>query len=79
MLVEIVRSLASRPDCVAIRTINECGIRVMIVTVAKVDLQKVTGKDGRAVRSLRVVVGAIAQRSGQRLEVDVRVDEADEA
>lgn len=71
-LVEFMaRSLAEHPDQVEITVAeNEQG-SVLELRVAKEDLGKVIGRQGRTVRAMRVILGAASARAGQRVALEI--------
>ncbi|ADW67964.1 KH domain-containing protein [Granulicella tundricola] len=68
----VVRSMVSQPARVALRSFAEGDTTILLVTVASVDLQVLTGRDGRTARSLRALVNAIGSRPGRRMELEVQ-------
>lgn len=71
-LVEyMARSLAEHPDQVEITAAeNEQG-SVLELRVAREDLGKVIGRQGRTARAMRVILGAASTRTGQRVALEI--------
>jgi predicted RNA-binding protein YlqC (UPF0109 family) len=71
-LVEyIVRALVDKPDAVELRTTPSEGSVLYEVKVAPEDIGKVIGRDGRTVNALRTVLAAAAQKSGEKVRLEV--------
>lgn len=67
----MARSLVDRPDEVEVREVaGEQGL-ILELRVAKEDLGKVIGKQGRTVRAMRAVLGAASVRAGQRTLLEI--------
>jgi predicted RNA-binding protein YlqC (UPF0109 family) len=60
LISDIVKALVDQPDQVSIDEV-EAGHTIMLeLSVAKSDLGKVIGKQGRHAQALRIIVGAVA-------------------
>jgi predicted RNA-binding protein YlqC (UPF0109 family) len=70
-ILYIVRSLVDYPDEVRVTEIADGQELVLELRVAKDDLGKIIGRQGRMVRGLRTVLSAAAARSGQRVLLDI--------
>lgn len=71
-LVEFVcRALVDAPDEVEVTEVEEDDERILEVRVARDDVGKVIGKQGRTVRALRAVVDAAGRKEDQLYEVEV--------
>ncbi len=71
LITFIVRNLVESPDAVEVREVAGDKAQVYEVKVAAADLGKVIGKQGRTIRSMRVLVSAAASREGKRATVEV--------
>jgi uncharacterized protein len=69
-LLETIRLMVDRPDDVTVEQIAEDFIALRI-SVHQSDIGKVIGKQGRAARSLRTIVTAIAMTHGTRFALDI--------
>ena len=68
LLAELARRLVDDPDAVRVDEVDREGARVLQLHVAKDDVGKVIGRQGRIARALRTVVRASsARRSGRTL------------
>ena len=66
----IVKSLVSNPDSVQISenvTINSIELKVK---VAKDDMGKVIGKQGRLAKSIRTVIKSLAGKENKKVEIE---------
>lgn len=71
LLEFLARSLVDHPEEVRVEEI-ESGDQVLLrLSVAKDDLGKVIGKQGRIARALRTVVKASAVRHGKQVTVEI--------
>lgn len=71
-LVEyVVRLLVERPDEVQVRETRRAGRVVLELRVAREDMGRVIGKDGRVVNALRTLLRVLAEREGIQANLDV--------
>jgi predicted RNA-binding protein YlqC (UPF0109 family) len=74
-LTEIVEYLARRlvdePDAVRVEEVDREGTTVIQLYVAKDDVGKVIGRQGRLARALRTIVRASAARSDRRVLLEI--------
>ncbi len=71
LLENIVKLIVDKPDHVEIREIP--GERVIIyeVRVAKEDLGKVIGKQGRTAKAIRTILAAVSLKRGKKIVVEI--------
>ena len=75
-LVEYVaRSLVSNPDAVRVTERVEDGTQILELRVAKEDVGRVIGKEGRTAKALRSILNAAAARKSQRIALDIVEEE----
>lgn len=67
----IARSLVDQPDKVAVREVAGDRFPRIELSVAREDIGKVIGKDGRTAQSIRVVLNAAASKAGRRAHLDI--------
>ena len=67
----IARSLVDRPDQVVVREVQGDRFPRIELTVAREDIGKVIGKDGRTAQSIRTVLNAAASKAGRRAHLDI--------
>ena len=70
-LAELARRLLDDRDAVRVDEIEREGAHVLQLHVAKEDVGKVIGRQGRIARALRTVVRAGAARSSYRVLVEI--------
>ena len=74
LLTYLARALVDQPDQVSLRTSEVDGARLYELKVAPEDVGKVIGRDGRTVNALRTLLGAAAQKSGQKVRLEILDD-----
>ena len=71
-LVELLaKSLVDNPDEVKVNEVNKDDTIVLELSVAKEDMGKVIGKQGRIAKAIRTVVKSVAVRKGQKEVVEI--------
>jgi hypothetical protein len=71
-LVETVaRALVDEPEQVEVRQIEGEHHSLVELKVAKGDIGKVIGKDGKTAQSMRMLVAAASQKMGRRTHLDI--------
>ena len=71
-LVEyIVKNLVSMPEDIQVNETQLDNKTVLKLKVAKEDMGRVIGKDGRIIRSIREIVNAYASKKHEKVSVDV--------
>ena len=71
LLAELARRLVDDPDAVRVEEVEREGSRVLQLHVAKDDVGKVIGRQGRIARALRTIVRAGAARETHRVLVEI--------
>ena len=71
LLAELARRLVDDPDAVRVEEIERDGAHVLQLHVAKDDVGKVIGRQGRIARSLRQLVRAAAGRQQKRVVLEI--------
>jgi predicted RNA-binding protein YlqC (UPF0109 family) len=67
----LAKSLVSNPDAVEVKeTEGETG-SVLELKVAKEDLGRIIGKQGRTAKSLRTILNAAASRTNRRIVLEI--------
>ena len=77
LLLGIVRAIVDSPDETDIYAVGVDGATCFRLSMAKDDLGKVIGKQGRTARSIRTVLGASSMKFGRRVTVEFVEAEAD--
>lgn len=68
----VTRALVDHPDQVRVTEAEHRGVGVIEVFVADGDMGRVIGRQGRTATAIRTLVGATAERHGQRVNVEFR-------
>ena len=71
LLEFLARSLVENPDEVRVEEIENDDMIVLRLSVAKDDVGRVIGKQGRIARALRTVVKASAVKDGKQATVEI--------
>jgi predicted RNA-binding protein YlqC (UPF0109 family) len=67
----IAQSLVDRPEEVEVEEFDEDGTAVFELTVAKEDLGKVIGKQGRTARAMRTLLSAASTKIHKRAVLEI--------
>ena len=67
----VVRNLVDNPDKVSVSQYESDGETVLELRVAPEDMGKVIGRQGRIAKEIRTLIRSVAQRSGQRVSVEI--------
>ena len=67
----IVSRLVDKPEAVSVVESQDGDVTVLKLIVAEADKGKVIGKQGKVIKAIRSVVGAAAQKSGRRFDVEI--------
>ncbi len=67
----IARSLVDQPDKVVVQEVPGDRFPRIELSVAREDIGKVIGKDGRTAQSIRTVLNAAASKAGRRAHLDI--------
>ena len=71
LIERIARALVDRPEDVMVTAIEGNQATVLELKVAKEDLGKIIGKQGRTARSLRTIVGAASAKERRRVVLEI--------
>ena len=71
LLEFLAKSLVDHPDQVHVEEIETDNAVVLRLSVAKEDVGRVIGKQGRIARALRTIIKASAVRDGKRAIVEI--------
>ncbi|MBO5727056.1 MAG: KH domain-containing protein [Oscillospiraceae bacterium] len=71
LLTYIAQNLVEHPDQVSVSQYQGDGETVLELRVAPEDMGKVIGRQGRIAKDIRTVIRSVAQRTGQRVSVDI--------
>jgi predicted RNA-binding protein YlqC (UPF0109 family) len=71
-LVEyLAKSLVSNPDAVEVKETEGETASVLELKVAKEDLGRIIGKQGRTARSIRTILNAAASRTNRKVVLEI--------
>lgn len=71
LLEDLARRLVDEPDAVEVEEVQREGATVLQLRVAKADVGKVIGRQGRIARALRAIVRASGARSHRRVVLEI--------
>jgi predicted RNA-binding protein YlqC (UPF0109 family) len=71
LLAYLARQLVDDPDAVSVQEVEREGAVILELRVAKDDIGKVIGRQGRIARALRAVVRASGARSHRRVLLEI--------
>jgi predicted RNA-binding protein YlqC (UPF0109 family) len=71
LLERIACALVDKPEEVAVTALEGSQATVLELKVAKEDLGKIIGKQGRTARSLRTILGAVSAKERKRVVLEI--------
>jgi len=71
LIERIARALVDKPEDVKVTAIEGNQATVLELQVAKEDLGKIIGKQGRTARSLRTIIGAASAKERRRVVLEI--------
>ena len=71
LLIYIARNLVDNPDAVTVTELQGEQELTLELRVAPDDMGKVIGRKGRIAKEIRTLVRSCAQRTGQKVSVDI--------
>jgi hypothetical protein len=66
LIIEIVKALVDQPEEISVNEIGSSHTTVLEIRVAKTDIGKIIGKQGRTAQAIRTVLSAAAGKTRQR-------------
>jgi predicted RNA-binding protein YlqC (UPF0109 family) len=67
----LARQLVDNPDSVEVKEVHGDTASVLELRVAKEDLGRVIGKQGRTVNSIRTILNAVASRTNRKVVLEI--------
>jgi uncharacterized protein len=67
----VAKSLVSNPDAVEVRETQGETASVLELKVAKEDLGRIIGKQGRTAKSIRTILNAAASRTNRKVVLEI--------
>ena len=71
LITEIVKALVDQPKEVSVNEMGGGDTIILEVKVAKTDIGKVIGKQGRTAQAIRTILGAAAGKTRQRYVLEI--------
>ena len=71
LVIYIAQSLVDRPEQVTVAEVKGNQTTVLELTVAKEDLGKVIGKQGRTAQAMRTILSAVSSKIKQRTVLEI--------
>lgn len=71
LIDEIAKALVDNPDSVEVSEVDGEQTTVIELKVAKDDIGKVIGKQGRTARAMRTILGAASTKLGKRTVLEI--------
>jgi predicted RNA-binding protein YlqC (UPF0109 family) len=71
LILRISKALVDYPEQVSVKSIDGDNTCVLELKVAKVDIGKVIGKQGRTAHSIRTILNAAAAKSKKRVVLEI--------
>lgn len=71
LLQFLAQSLVNHPDQVEVKETQSDNASVLELKVAKEDLGRIIGKQGRTAKSIRTILNAAASRTNRRVVLDI--------
>jgi uncharacterized protein len=70
----VAQQLVTNPNAVQVREMRGDTASILELRVAKEDLGRVIGKQGRTAKSLRIVLNAVASRTNRKVVLEIIED-----
>jgi uncharacterized protein len=67
----LARSLVSHPDAVEVKETQSDTASILELKVAREDLGRIIGKQGRTAKSIRTILNAAASRTNRRVVLEI--------
>ena len=71
LLLYVARNLVENPDAVTVTEVEGDQELTLELRVAPDDMGKVIGRQGRIAKEIRTLIRSYAQRTGQKVSVDI--------
>ena len=71
LLLYVAKNLVDNPDAVSVTETQDNEGTLLELHVAPEDMGKVIGRQGRIAKEIRTIVKSVAQRTGQKVSVDI--------
>ena len=71
LLLYMAKNLVDDPDAVSVTEVEDEEGKVLELRVAPGDMGKVIGRQGRIAKEIRTIVKTVAQRTGEKITVEI--------
>ena len=71
LLLYMAQSLVDNPDAVTVVETSDEEGKVLELHVAEGDMGKVIGRQGRIAKEIRTIIKTVAQRTGEKVTVEI--------
>ncbi|RJQ87560.1 MAG: KH domain-containing protein [Desulfobacteraceae bacterium] len=71
LITRIAKSLVDQPENVMVTTVNGSQTMVLELRVAKEDVGKVIGKQGRTAQAMRMLLAAVSSKAKKRTVLEI--------
>ena len=71
LLLYMAKNLVDEPDSVTVTETSSEEGKVLELRVAPGDMGKVIGRQGRIAKEIRTIIKTVAQRSGEKVSVEI--------
>ena len=71
LFLYMAKNLVDDPEAVTVTEINDEDGKVLELRVAEGDMGKVIGRQGRIAKEIRTIIKTVAQRTGEKVTVEI--------
>ena len=71
LLLYMAKNLVDNPEAVTVSEITDEDGTVLELHVASADMGKVIGRQGRIAKEIRTIIKTVAQRTGEKVTVEI--------
>jgi hypothetical protein len=71
LIEHIAKALVDDPERVSVNVLEGSQATVLELNVAKMDLGKVIGKQGRTAKAIRTILGAVSAKNKRRVVLEI--------
>ena len=71
LLLYMAKNLVDDPEAVTVTEVTDEEGKILQLRVAPSDMGKVIGRQGRIAKEIRTIIKTVAQRTGEKITVDI--------
>ena len=71
LLLDMAKNLVDDPEAVTVTEVTDEEGKILQLRVAPGDMGKVIGRQGRIAKEIRTIIKTVAQRTGEKITVDI--------